>query len=41
MKHLKKFNDSGQMIDTNNLNDILQDIIELGYECHVESNWWS
>jgi hypothetical protein len=41
MKHLKKFNESGQMIDTNNLNDILQDIIELGYTCHVESHWWS
>jgi len=41
MKHLKKFNESGQMIDTNNLNDILQDIIELGYKCHVESHWWS
>jgi hypothetical protein len=41
MKHLKKFNESGQMIDTNNLNDILQDIIEMGYTCHVESHWWS
>ena len=41
MKHLRKFNESGQMIDTNNLNDILQDIIELGYTCHVESSWWS
>jgi hypothetical protein len=41
MKHLKKFYESGQMIDTNNLNDILQDIIELGYICHVESHWWS
>ena len=41
MKHLRKFNESGQMIDTNNLNDILEDIIELGYKCHVESHWWS
>lgn len=41
MRHLKKFYESGQMIDTNNLNDILQDIIELGYKCHVESHWWS
>ena len=38
MKHLRKFNESSQMIDTNNLSDILEDIIELG---HVQSDWWS
>jgi hypothetical protein len=41
MKHLRKFNESGQMIDTNNLSDILEDIIELGHTCHVQSDWWS
>lgn len=41
MKHLRKFNESSQMIDTNNLSDILEDIIELGHTCHVQSDWWS
>ena len=41
MKHLRKFNESSQMIDTNNLSDILEDIIELGNTCHVQSDWWS
>lgn len=41
MKHLKKFNESNLMLDTNTLGEILQDITDLGYLSHVESSWWS
>jgi hypothetical protein len=29
------------MIDTNNLSDILGDLVEIGHVCHVQSDWWS
>lgn len=41
MKHLKKYNESRSMIDTNNLGDILQELVELGHTCNVSSDWWS
>jgi hypothetical protein len=41
MKHLKRFNESKLMFDTNLLSEILQEITDLGYLSHVESSWWS
>ena len=41
MKHLRKFNESRTMIDTNNLSDILDELVEIGHVCHVQSDWWS
>lgn len=42
MKYLRKFNESFKpMLDSNNISDILVDIIDIGYECHVETDWWS
>ena len=41
MKHLKKFNESKDMFDTNELGDILQELTDIGYLSHVESSWWS
>ena len=41
MKYLKKIFESNQMLDTNTLGDILQEITDLGYLSHVESSWWS
>jgi hypothetical protein len=41
MKHLRKFNESDNtMLDSNNIGDILLDIIDIGYRCHVTTNWW-
>jgi hypothetical protein len=41
MKHIRKYNESRTMIDTNNLSDVLADLIEIGHVCHVQSDWWS
>lgn len=41
MKYLKKLFEANQMLDTNILGDILQEITDLGYLSHVESSWWS
>lgn len=41
MRHLKKYNESSRMIDTNNLGDILLELIDLGHICNVSSDWWS
>ena len=41
MKHLKRIFESKFMIDTNYLGDMLQEISDIGYLSHVESNWWS
>lgn len=41
MKHLKKYNESSRMIDTNNLGDILLELIDLGHICNISSDWWS
>jgi len=41
MKHISKFNESRSMIDTNNLSDILDELVEIGHVCHVQSDWWS
>lgn len=41
MKYLKRFNESKDMFDTNELGDILQELTDIGYLSHVESSWWS
>jgi hypothetical protein len=42
MKYLRKFNESFKpMLDSNNVSDILVDIIDIGYKCNVETDWWS
>lgn len=41
MKYLKKIFEANEMLDTNILGDILQEITDLGYLSHVESSWWS
>lgn len=41
MKYLRNFNESFKpMLDSNNISDILLDIIDIGYECHVRTDWW-
>lgn len=41
MRYIRKYNESRTMIDTNNLSDILGDLVEIGHVCHVQSDWWS
>ena len=41
MKYLKKIFEANEMLDTNILGDILQEVTDLGYLSHVESSWWS
>lgn len=41
MKHIRKYNESRTMIDTNNLSDVLTDLVDIGHVCHVQSDWWS
>lgn len=41
MKYLKKIFETNEMLDTNILGDILQEVTDLGYLSHVESSWWS
>ena len=41
MKYLKRFFESYEMFDPNELNDCLVDLKEIGYKCRVGYNWWS
>ena len=43
MKHIKRYKifEGNFMLDTNILDDILQEITDLGYLSHVNSSWWS
>ncbi len=41
MRHIRKFNESNLMLDTNIIGDILEDITDLNYLSQVESSWWS
>lgn len=39
--HIKSFNESKSMLDSNNLNDILLDIKDMGYDYYVQTIYWS
>ena len=41
MKYLKRFFESYEMFDPNDLNDCLADLNEIGYKCRVSYNWWN
>ena len=41
MKYLKRFFESYEMFDPNDLNDSLEDLKEIGYKCRVGYNWWN
>ena len=41
MRHIRKYNESRAMIDTNNLSDILDELVSIGNVYHVRSDWWS
>jgi len=43
MKYLNSYKlfESKSMLDSNIISDIMVDIIDLGYNCHVETDWWS
>ena len=41
MKYLKRFFESYEMFDPNDLNDCLADLKEIGYKCRVSYNWWN
>ncbi len=36
-----KYNEARSIVDSNNLGDILDDLVDLGYVCRVKSDWWS
>lgn len=38
---LKNFNESKSMLDSNNLNDILIDLSDIGYEYYIQTIYWS
>lgn len=38
---IKSFNESKSMLDSNNLNDILVDIKDMGYDYYVQTIYWS
>lgn len=38
---IKSFNESKSMLDSNNLNDILVDIKDIGYDYYVQTIYWS
>ncbi len=41
MKYIRKFNESFKpMLDSNSIGDILLDVIDIGYRCHVGTDWW-
>jgi len=41
MRYIRKYNEAKSIVDTNNLGDILDDLVDLGHVCRVQSDWWS
>ena len=43
MRYLKTYQlfESSEMLDTNIISDLLQEITDMGYRSHVETSWWS
>lgn len=41
MRYIKLFESSDALLDTNIINDILQEVIDLEYECRVKTDWSS
>ena len=41
MNYLKKFNESKFMVDSNDLNDILIELSDIGYKYSIQTTYWS